>query len=83
MEYLLAFLGMAFFDVVYALFNRALARDEIKTASMFSGILTGLAGLVVIEYSENHLALLAACLGSVLGTFLGMLIDRLVSSEVD
>jgi predicted PurR-regulated permease PerM len=82
LPFLVAFSAMAIFDIVYALFQRALARDSRLVAALYSFVLTALAGTAFVEYASNPFTVAAASLGSLVGTLGGMWADKYLNPGV-
>jgi uncharacterized membrane protein YfcA len=70
--YISTFLAVALTDVLYVYFLKSVQNNKPLSASLWSVVVTFTASVAVINYTEDHLALIPALLGAFLGTYLGM-----------
>ena len=70
--YITTFLAVALTDVLYVYFLKSVQNNRPLSASLWSVVVTFTASIAVINYTEDHLALIPALLGAFLGTYLGM-----------
>jgi uncharacterized membrane protein YfcA len=72
MTYIITFIAVFLTDVLYVYFVRAIQDNQALQASFWSVVVTLTASITVINYTENHYALIPALLGAFFGTLLGM-----------
>lgn len=72
MEYILIFLAVFAIDILYTYYLKAVQDDKAAAASLLAAVVYVLACIVVINYTENHMLLVAAALGAMCGTYVGI-----------
>ena len=75
-EYTVTFLAVFFTDLIYIYFVKSIQYDRPMAAAWWSMVTTFTASVAVINYTENHWALIPALLGAYFGTLVGMRIRR-------
>ena len=73
--WLAVFAGTVLFDLFYALFNRALAREATLRACLLSGATNVVAALCFVEYAHEPWLISASFVGGAVGTWAAMKID--------
>lgn len=71
-EYIITFFAVFFTDILYVHLVRSIQQEHPWRAAGWSMVVTLSASIAVINYTENHLALIPALLGAFFGTFLGV-----------
>jgi len=71
-QYLETFLLVFATDILYTYYVRAVNEDRAVVASLWSVVCTFTASIAVINYTENHLTLIASLAGAGSGTYFGM-----------
>ena len=72
MEYVLIFVAVFVIDILYTYYLKAVQDNKAAVASLLAAAVYVLASVVVINYTENHLLLIAAAFGAMCGTYIGM-----------
>ena len=67
--WLLAFASMAALDIAWALYTRALNKNEPGAASFWAALIHGLGAIAVLSYVDDHRYLSATMLGTIIGTY--------------
>ena len=70
--YITTFLAVFATDLLYVYFIKSIQNNTPMQAGWWSMVVTFTASIAVINYTEDHLALIPALLGAFLGTFIGM-----------
>ena len=70
--YITTFVAVFATDILYVYFVKSIQNDRPFLAAWWSMVVTFTASVAVINYTEDHLALIPALLGAFLGTYLGM-----------
>jgi Na+/melibiose symporter-like transporter len=71
-SYFVTFLAVFATDILYVYFLKAVQNDRPLSAGLWSMVVTLTASIAVINYTEDHYALIPALLGAFAGTWLGM-----------
>ena len=74
--YIITFLAVFVTDLLYVYFVKSIQQDQPISAGLWSMVVTLTASIAVINYTEDHWALIPALLGAFAGTWLGMKIKR-------
>ena len=74
--YLIAFFGILIFDAVYVIYIQAIARKQIHKAAFTGSAITMVGAVVVVEYANHPMVILAAGAGGWLGTYLGNVVQQ-------
>lgn len=72
MDYVLIFLAVFSIDILYTYYLKAVQDNKAAVASFLAAVVYVLACVVVINYTENHLLLVAAAFGALCGTYVGI-----------
>ena len=70
--YISTFLAVSLTDILYVYFLKSVQNNRPLSASLWSVVVTLTASIAVINYTEDHYALIPALLGAFFGTYLGM-----------
>ena len=79
--YFITFLAVFFTDIIYVYLVKSIQQDHPFKAACWSLVVTFTASIAVINYTEDHLALIPALLGAFFGTFLGMRLRKKAEIE--
>ena len=71
-EYITTFFALFFTDVFYTYYLRSVQNDEILKSSIWAVVVFLIASVAVINYTNDHIMLIPACLGAFFGTMVGM-----------
>ena len=63
-------------ELIYVYFVKSIQQDQPLSAGLWSMVVTLTASIAVINYTEDHYALIPALLGAFAGTWLGMKIKN-------
>ena len=74
--YVVTFLAVFVTDLLYVYFVKSIQQDQPISAGLWSMVVTLTASIAVINYTEDHYALIPALLGAFAGTWLGMKIKK-------
>jgi hypothetical protein len=74
--YVVTFLAVFVTDLLYVYFVKSIQRDQPISAGLWSMVVTLTASIAVINYTEDHYALIPALLGAFAGTWFGMKIKK-------
>jgi uncharacterized membrane protein YfcA len=74
--YVVTFLAVFATDMLYVYFVKSIQQDQPLSAGLWSMVVTLTASIAVINYTEDHYALIPALLGAFAGTWLGMKIKK-------
>ena len=74
--YVVTFLAVFATDLLYVYFVKSIQQDQPLSAGLWSMVVTLTASVAVINYTEDHYALIPALLGAFAGTWVGMKIKR-------
>jgi hypothetical protein len=66
--YLAVFLGMVVLDFLWAFYTLALTRHQSIRAGLFAGMWMTTQGFITVGYIAEHLLLIPAVLGAIVGT---------------
>ena len=80
LSYTITFLAVFFTDLIYVYFVKSIQNNSPWQAAWWSTVVTFTASIAVINYTENHLALIPALLGAFFGTWVAM---KFVKGERD
>ena len=75
-SYAVTFLAVFATDLIYVYFVKSIQQDRPLSAGLWSMVVTLTASIAVINYTEDHYALIPALLGAFAGTWLGMKIKN-------
>jgi uncharacterized membrane protein YfcA len=75
-SYAVTFLAVFATDLIYVYFVKSIQQDRPLSAGLWSMVVTLTASIAVINYTEDHYALIPALLGAFAGTWLGMKIKK-------
>jgi uncharacterized membrane protein YfcA len=75
-SYAVTFLAVFATDLIYVYFVKSIQQDQPLSAGLWSMVVTLTASIAVINYTEDHYALIPALLGAFAGTWLGMKIKK-------
>lgn len=75
-EVLIAFIGMALVDLVFAFYVIKAAEGKAYTTGTYAVLLTFLNGMVTLAYVDNKLMLIPAALGAFVGTVMAIKLDQ-------
>jgi hypothetical protein len=75
-DYITTFLALFFTDVFYTYYLRSIQNNEAVRASIWAVVTFFIASIAVINYTNDHMMLIPACLGAFCGTYVGMKIRR-------
>lgn len=70
--YITTFLAIFATDLLYVYFIKSVQNDNPIRAAWWSMVVTFTASVAVINYTEDHLALIPALIGAFFGTYIGM-----------
>jgi uncharacterized membrane protein YfcA len=70
--YISTFLAVSLTDILYVYFLKSVQNNQPLSASLWSVVVTFTASVAVINYTEDHYALIPALFGAFFGTYLGM-----------
>lgn len=68
MEYILIFLGTVIVDIAWTLYLIKVEERSVFQSGMWAVVIYLVGALIVLSYSNNHLLLIPAVLGSFIGT---------------
>lgn len=71
--YLSTFLAVFVTDMIYIMYVKSVQADRPWAAAWWSVVVTFTASVAVINYTEDHWALIPALIGAFLGALAGML----------
>lgn len=74
--YVVTFLAVFVTDLLYVYFVKSIQQNQPISAGMWSMVVTLTASIAVINYTEDHYALIPALIGAFAGTWLGMKINK-------
>ena len=74
--YIVTFLAVFVTDLLYVYFVKSIQQNQPISAGVWSMVVTLTASIAVINYTEDHYALIPALLGAFAGTWLGMKIKK-------
>jgi uncharacterized membrane protein YfcA len=74
--YVVTFLAVFATDLLYVYFVKSIQQDQPLSAGLWSMVVTLTASIAVINYTEDHYALIPALLGAFAGTWVGMKIKK-------
>ena len=75
-SYAVTFLAVFATDLIYVYFVKSIQQNRPLSAGLWSMVVTLTASIAVINYTEDHYALIPALLGAFAGTWLGMKIKK-------
>ena len=70
--YIFTFIAVFATDFLYVYFVKSIQDDHALRAAWWSMVVTFTASVAVINYTEDHLALIPALLGAFFGTYASM-----------
>ena len=79
-SYIITFLAVFATDLIYVYFVKSIQDDHPWRAAWWSMAVTFTASVAVINYTEDHWALIPALAGAYCGTLFGMWIKRRINS---
>jgi len=74
--YVVTFLAVFATDLLYVYFVKSIQQDQPLSAGLWSMVVTLTASIAVINYTEDHYAIIPALLGAFAGTWVGMKIKK-------
>ena len=77
-DYIVTFTAVFATDLIYVYFTKSIQHDKPFAAALWSMVVTLTASIAVINYTSNHLLLIAALAGAYCGTLFGMLYRKRV-----
>jgi uncharacterized membrane protein YfcA len=80
--YAVTFLAVFVTDLLYVYFVKSIQQDKPISAGLWSMVVTLTASIAVINYTEDHYALIPALLGAFVGTWVGMKIKKQKSNTL-
>ena len=80
LDYVVTFVAVFATDLIYVYFVRSIQDNRPLMAAWWSMTVTFTASIAVINYTENHWALIPALAGAYFGTLFGMWIKRRINS---
>ena len=75
-SYIVTFLAVFVTDLLYVYFVKSIQEDQPISAGLWSMVVTLTASVAVINYTEDHWALIPALVGAFAGTWAGMKIKK-------
>jgi len=75
-SYVVTFLAVFATDLLYVYFVKSIQQDQPLSAGLWSMVVTLTASVAVINYTEDHYALVPALIGAFAGTWVGMKIKH-------
>jgi uncharacterized membrane protein YfcA len=75
-SYVVTFLAVFATDLLYVYFVKSIQQGQPLSAGLWSMVVTLTASVAVINYTEDHYALIPALIGAFAGTWVGMKIKR-------
>jgi hypothetical protein len=75
-SYFVTFLAVFATDLLYVYFVKSIQQDQPLSAGVWSMVVTLTTSIAVINYTEDHYALIPALIGAFSGTWVGMKIKR-------
>lgn len=75
-EYLVTFLAVFFTDIIYVNLVKSIQQDHILHAAFLGSTITFANGIAIINYTNDHLAIIPALAGAFCGTFIGMMLRK-------
>lgn len=76
MKFLVVLIAMTALDVVWAWYTLNVAKGRPLRAAVWAVVLYLLGAYVTLAYVEDHRTLVAACVGSFIGTYVGVRFKR-------
>jgi uncharacterized membrane protein YfcA len=70
--WLITFVLVVLLNVFYAFYLRAVQANRLVLASAWSSAINLSASVAAINYIEDHRILIPSCIGSFVGTYIGM-----------
>ena len=80
LEYVITFAAVFVTDLIYVYFVKSIQDDRPLMAAWWSMTVTFTASVAVINYTQDHWALIPALAGAYCGTLFGMWIKRRINS---
>jgi hypothetical protein len=74
--YLFTFLAVFATDLLYIYFVKSIQEDRPLAAAWWSMVVTFTASVAVINYTEDHWALIPALAGAFVGAYVGMIVKK-------
>ena len=71
-DYVITFFALFFTDVFYTHYLRSVQENQALKASLWAVVVFFIASVAVINYTNDHIMLIPACLGAFCGTWVGM-----------
>jgi len=75
-SYIVTFFAVFVTDLLYVYFVKSIQEDQPISAGLWSMVVTLTASVAVINYTEDHWALIPALVGAFAGTWAGMKIKK-------
>ena len=72
-DYIVTFLAVFFTDLIYTKYLKSVQHNQVFASCWWATAATFTSCLAVINYTENHLMLIPACVGAFCGTWFGLL----------
>jgi hypothetical protein len=76
MQYIITFLAVFFVDIFYIFYLKAIENNHALKASLWAVVVFFIGSVAIIEYTQNTLMLIPACLGAFCGTYVGIRFKR-------
>lgn len=71
-QYIITFLAVGATDMLYVMYVRSVQQNAPWQAAWWSLVVTFTNSVAVINYTEDHWAIVPALLGAAMGTYAGM-----------
>lgn len=68
--------AFGFLDFVWGQYNMAFIKHDKIRATISSGIIVALGGIALLAYVEDHIYLIPATIGAMIGTYITMCITK-------
>ena len=81
LDYIITFVAVFATDLIYILFVKSIQDDQPWRAAWWSMVCTLTASVAVINYTENHWALIPALAGAFFGAYVGMKYKKKIISD--
>jgi uncharacterized membrane protein YfcA len=81
LEYVVTFFAVFATDLIYVYFVRSIQNNQPLQAGLWSVVVTFTASVAVINYTQDHWALIPALLGAFSGTWVGMKYRKSISDQ--
>ncbi len=81
LDYVVTFFAVFATDLIYVYFVRSIQDNRPMMAAWWSVVVTFTASVAVINYTQDHWALIPALLGAFAGTWIGMKYRKSISNQ--